>query len=171
MALKKMSPGMKYKLQLIIIYLSAIVFCILWLSDAIAINKRIKQDEMKIVEYAQSTANALELYAEHGNDGSWYDGVEYMIRFNTIYSQYIEVRCQQKMFGSNPTEAERSVSSYAYSISRRMINDPETMKPYAAELSAIMRQFGNRDPLSDKNMKHIAEKMSEICSEIEPAIP
>ena len=172
MTRKRMSPATKHKLQLILIYLAAIVFCILWLADTIAIKNRIKQDEMKIQEYAQSTASSLELYIEHGNDGSWYDGAEYMIRFDALYSQYIEVRSSQRKFTKKPlTESERKCYASAHFIARKMIDDPDAMKPYAAELSSAMRQFGNRDPFSDKNMEFIAEKLTEICSEADPALP
>ena len=166
---KRMSPVTKMKIQNIIIYLAAIVFCILWLSDVIAINKRIKQDEMKILEYAQSTASSLQLYVENGGEGTWYNGAEYMMRFDTLYAQYIEVRCSQKAFSKRkPTEAERSAYEYAHFVARRMISDPETMKLYAVDLAWAMRQFGNRDPFSNENMKFIADKLAEICAATEP---
>ena len=167
--MKKLSADTKHKLQLVFIYLLAIVFCILWLSNKIAINNRIKQDEMSALEYAGKAANSLELYAQNGNLEMWNESIENVGHFSAIYWNVIcDRQFHKKLSRISATEAEMSVDIDVRTLYRLMISDPEAVKPYAADLSWAMRQFGDRDPFSDKNTKYIAEKLSEILTAIKP---
>ena len=164
---KRMSPVTKYKLQLIIIYLAAIVFCILWLSNVIAINDRAKKDKMLILDHAEKAANSLQLYAQKDDEVLWNECVERVGNFSTTFDDDITVRSystRKTRIKNPPSSNEYMVSSYFRKIYRQMLSDPETVKPYAADLSWTMRSFGNKDPFSDENLQPVNDKLLEICA-------
>ena len=146
MALKKMSPGMKYKLQLIIIYLSAIVFCILWLSDAIAINKRLKSDELAIQNCAGKAAGFLETYVELGEGDSplWQTCAEAIKEYSILLAHYTNAARMQKAFRRhNITLKEELLDFNTLKIAQSMCDDFELMEPYTADLAEAFKLLSN----------------------------
>ena len=137
----KISPGTKYKFQLILIYLSAIVFCILWLSNKIAINKRIKWDEVQISGSAKTVCDSLHLYlTSDDNEVFWSDSIADLYQFSALYSSNETMKLNVKKFGKK-SRKYYSVGTYANTIADMMVLDPEAVKPYLPDISREMDNF------------------------------
>ena len=137
---KKMSPATKYKLQLILIYLAAIVFCILWLSDAVAIRKRIKYDNMQISASAKRAQQSLHLYlTSDDNEVFWNESIACMLQFSAVYNE------KEFMVGINKFRKNSSkrytVGIYLDGIADTMLLDPDAVMPYLGDISREIDNF------------------------------
>lgn len=139
---KKMSHDTRQKIQLILIYLAAIVFCILWLSDEIAINKRIKHDELVIQSSAARAADFLETYVKQGEGDSplWQVCAESINEYSILLSRYNLVLQTQKTFRKRSLTSEEGLLYYnAEKIAESMYEDYELMVPYVADLAEAFK--------------------------------
>lgn len=159
---KRMSPGVREKVQHGILYIAAIVFCILWLSDAIAINKRIKHDELTIQSSAGRAASFLETYAEQGEGDSplWLVCADTINEYSILLSRYDIVLNTQKAFRKRRfTQKEAMLSYYTEKIAKNMQDNFELMEPYVSELAEAFRLLSN-DLYSSRAIE-IMEKIHE----------
>lgn len=166
MTRKRMSPATKHKLQLILIYLAAIVFCILWLSDAIAINKRIKYDNMQISASAKRAQLSLHLYlSSDDNKVFWNESIAYMLQFSAIYNE------KEFMFGNKKFRKDSSkrysVGTYLDGIADTMLLEPDTVMPYLGDISREIDNFCvYLDNGDTEYAEHAEEELGKILDEI-----
>lgn len=139
MAMKKMSPVTKIKIQNVIIYLAAIIFCILWLSNVIAINKRIKYDNMQLLGSATRAQQSLHLYlSSDDNEIFWNESIAYMLQFSAVYD---EVRLVNIKKFSKRNLIEYPFGMYVDSIADTMLLEPDAVMPYLSDISRAIDDF------------------------------
>lgn len=166
MTRKRMSPATKHKLQLILIYLAAIVFCILWLSDEIAISRQIKRDDMRLLSVAARASESLDLYASSDdNETFWNESVGSMEHFAAVYNDIAGTRLEKKF--SKKGWKRYKVGDYAGGIADIMIAAPDIVKPYIPDFASAMRDF--LDYLKGADVEHAVraeEELGRILEEV-----
>ncbi len=153
--MKKLSKSAKGKIYIIICFLAAIIFCILWLSTKIDINKYIKWNRLYYETHLSSAADSLEKYVSGGDIADWNAAAEDFHAYAVLMTESaLRIDRNPNMKGADPF-----VAKACYSASEAMlINRGETLSHAEEILSALrLLEKDENSPEAAKILEEIAE--------------
>ena len=152
----KISKSTKGKLMLLAWFFVAIIFCILWLSTKIDLNKYIRWNKVYYESHLIYAADDLEDYLESGKLSDWNAAAEQFHAFSVLVTESdIRADVNPKLH----SDADPAVASVCYAVSEAMLINREAMMPYADEIYSALKLLKE-----DSNSPEAAKILGEIKS-------
>ena len=132
----KISRPTKGKLMVMALFLTAIFFCILWLSSKIDIGKYIKWSRLYYESHLYHAVDSMEDYVSGGDVRDWNAAAEQFHAFSVLMTES-ELRADV-----NPklhSDADPTVAGECYTVSEAMLINREALIPYADDILSALK--------------------------------
>ena len=164
--MKKLSKETKDKIALITVYAAVIVFCILWLRAEINISRFSKWKSLYAESSLSQAVSSLEGFQKSGDEKQWEDAALQLREFGALGMETVvgsEMNPHGLKADKYPAPSVETLSDCLV-VSAYMLFEPDTVKPYAGELSAALSDIC-KNPLG----KEGAERLNEIRAALDKA--
>ena len=151
----KIPKSTKDKLAILALLFAAVIFCILWLSAKIDINKFIRWDRFYCETRLSSAADSLEKYISGGDVSDWNAAGEQLHAFSALMT------ASARRTDKNPhirSDADAEVAEICGDVAEKMLAERGATAPYAEKILSALRLLED-DSDSPEAVKILAEIM------------
>ncbi len=160
---KPLSAAAKYKIKLFTVYISALVFCIFWLTAEVDITRRVKQDRLTSTSCLSVAERGISDYADGLDPLGMETAGERLLEFYSISKRNSESKTVLIAFRRGyPKLTPRQLSDIGAAASS-MMQHPELMAKYADDLVRAIRMMSDD---VDSKSKRISPEAAEVFEKI-----
>ena len=160
---KPLSPETKYKIKLFTVYLSAIIFCIFWLSAEVEITRRVKLDRIMSEELLSAVGSYLSDYGESRDVECLERAGEKLLQFYSLAKRNSEARSVLITFRRGyPKFTQKEISDIG-GIGSALLSGGEGLDEYIPQIIKAAEMIKNS--VSSKS-KAISSEASGILRDI-----